>query len=73
MQGNTAISPSSSSRNPARLSGPEFVFLRSQLETMGSLYVKGPKLWARHKDEHGVWKGAPTPTALVTRPTPAGS
>ncbi len=28
---------------------------------MGSLYVKGTKLWARYKDEHGVWKGAPTP------------
>ena len=28
---------------------------------MGSLYVKGAKLWARYKDEHGVWKGAPTP------------
>jgi integrase len=28
---------------------------------MGSLYVKGSKLWARYKDEHGVWKGAPTP------------
>jgi hypothetical protein len=28
---------------------------------MGSLYIKGSKLWARYKDEHGVWKGAPTP------------
>jgi hypothetical protein len=28
---------------------------------MGSLYVKGAKLWARYKDEHGAWKGAPTP------------
>src|SRR6266404_1426882 len=28
---------------------------------MGSLYVKGKKLWARYKDEHGKWKGAPTP------------
>jgi hypothetical protein len=28
---------------------------------MGSLYVKGAKLWARYKDEHGVWKGAPSP------------
>ena len=28
---------------------------------MGSLYVKGAKLWARYKDEDGVWKGAPTP------------
>jgi integrase len=28
---------------------------------MGSLYIKGAKLWARYKDEHGVWKGAPTP------------
>lgn len=28
---------------------------------MGSLYVKGSKLWARYKDERGKWKGAPTP------------
>jgi hypothetical protein len=28
---------------------------------MGSLYIKGAKLWARYMDEHGVWKGAPTP------------
>jgi integrase len=28
---------------------------------MGSLYVKGSKLWARYKGEHGAWKGAPTP------------
>jgi integrase len=27
---------------------------------MGSLYVKGAKLWARYKVEHGAWKGAPT-------------
>jgi len=28
---------------------------------MGSLYVKGSKLWARYKDERGQWKGSPTP------------
>jgi integrase len=28
---------------------------------MGSLYIKGKKLWARFKDEHGRWKGGPTP------------
>lgn len=28
---------------------------------MGSLYVKGAKLWARYKDETGTWRGAPTP------------
>jgi integrase len=28
---------------------------------MGSLYIKGSKLWARYKDERGKWKGAPTP------------
>jgi integrase len=28
---------------------------------MGSLYVKGSKLWARYKNEQGKWKGAPTP------------
>jgi hypothetical protein len=28
---------------------------------MGSLYIKGSKLWARYKDELGKWKGAPTP------------
>lgn len=26
---------------------------------MGSLYIKGAKLWARYKDQHGAWKGAP--------------
>jgi integrase len=29
--------------------------------TMGSLYIKGAKLWARYKDESGKWSGAPTP------------
>lgn len=28
---------------------------------MGRLYIKGKKLWARFKDEHGRWKGGPTP------------
>jgi len=28
---------------------------------MGSLYVKGSKLWARYKDERGQWQGSPTP------------
>jgi len=28
---------------------------------MGSLYIKGSKLWARYKDERGKWKGGPTP------------
>src|SRR4051794_35445006 len=28
---------------------------------MGSLYIKGSKLWARFKDERGQWKGSPTP------------
>jgi hypothetical protein len=27
---------------------------------MGSLYVKGNKLWIRYKDESGKWVGAPT-------------
>ncbi len=27
---------------------------------MGSLYVKGAKLWIRYKDETGKWVGAPT-------------
>jgi integrase len=28
---------------------------------MGSLYLKGKKLWARYKNERGEWAGAPTP------------
>ena len=28
---------------------------------MGSLYLKGSKLWARYKNEQGKWTGAPTP------------
>ncbi len=28
---------------------------------MGSLYIKGGKLWARYKDGQGKWSGAPTP------------
>ncbi len=28
---------------------------------MGSLYVRGTKLWARYKDHRGKWVGAPTP------------
>ena len=28
---------------------------------MGSIYLRGKKLWARYKDEDGEWVGAPTP------------
>ena len=34
---------------------------------MGSLYVRGNKLWARYKDERGRWVGAPTTYSIDER------